>query len=91
LCSLACSVQNLWLAARAENLGLGWVSMFEPADLAAALGMPAGAAPLGVLCLGPVDAFYDRPMLEIEGWRAGRPLAEMVMTDRWSAAPAPAC
>jgi uroporphyrin-III C-methyltransferase len=90
LCSLACSVQNLWLAARADNLGLGWVSMFEPAALAEALGMPAGAEPVGVLCLGPVDRFYDAPMLEIERWRQGRPLAEMLMTDRWADMPAAA-
>ncbi|WP_374567986.1 uroporphyrinogen-III C-methyltransferase [Ideonella sp.] len=88
LCSLACSVQNLWLAARAENLGMGWVSMFEPAALAKALGMPAGAEPMGILCLGPVDRFYDAPMLEIEGWRQGRPLSAMVFTDgaAWASA-----
>lgn len=86
LCSLACSVQNLWLAARAENLGMGWVSMFEPAALARVLGMPAGAEPVGILCLGPVDRFYDAPMLEIEGWRQGRALSEMVFTDRWRGA-----
>jgi 5,6-dimethylbenzimidazole synthase len=85
LCSLACSVQNLWLAARAENLGLGWVSMFEPAELAQVLEMPPGAEPMGVLCLGPVDHFYNAPMLEIEGWRQGRPVEEMVFTDRWDA------
>jgi uroporphyrin-III C-methyltransferase len=89
LCSLACSVENLWLAARVENLGLGWVSMFEPAALAGVLGMPDGAEPVGVLCLGPVERFYDAPMLEIEGWREGRPLAAMVMTDRWTAPAAP--
>jgi 5,6-dimethylbenzimidazole synthase len=89
LCSLACSVENLWLAARVENLGLGWVSMFEPAALAGVLGMPDGAEPLGVLCLGPVERFYAAPMLEIEGWREGRPLAAMVMTDRWTAPAAP--
>ena len=84
LCSLACSVQNLWLAARAENLGMGWVSMFEPAALAEALGMPVGAEPVGILCLGPVDRFYDSPLLEIEGWRQGRPLSAMVFTDGWN-------
>ncbi len=89
LCSLACSVENLWLAARAENLGLGWVSMFEPALLAEVLGMPEGAEPVGVLCLGPVDRFYEGPMLEIERWREGRPLREMVMTDRWTMPLAP--
>lgn len=86
LCSVACAIQNLWLAARAENLGLGWVSLFEPEALAQALHLPAGAQPVAVLCLGPVPAFYDAPMLERVGWRQGRPLAEFVHTDRWSEA-----
>lgn len=83
LASVGCMVQNLWLAARVENLGLGWVSMFEPAELGALLHLPAGAQTLGLLCLGEVDEFYERPMLEQEGWRQGRPLSELMMTDRW--------
>jgi 5,6-dimethylbenzimidazole synthase len=83
LTSVGCMVQNLWLAARVENLGLGWVSMFEPAELGALLHLPAGAQALGLLCLGEVDEFYERPMLEQEGWRQGRPLSELLMTDRW--------
>ncbi|HEY2254803.1 MAG TPA: 5,6-dimethylbenzimidazole synthase [Variovorax sp.] len=82
-CSLACAVQNLWLAARVHNLGLGWVSMFDPEALAALLRLPSGARPLAVLCLGPVPRFYDAPMLEKEGWRQGRPLSEMLHTDHW--------
>lgn len=88
LCSLACAVQNLWLAARAENLGLGWVSLFQPEALAQALQLPSDAQPVAVLCLGPVPAFYDSPMLEQLGWRQGRPLAEFVHTDRWGGAAA---
>ena len=88
LCSLACAVQNLWLAARAENLGLGWVSMFEPGALAQSLHLPDGAQPVAVLCLGPVPAFYDAPLLEQAGWRQGRPLAEFVHTDTWDGAAA---
>lgn len=85
LCSVGGAVQNLWLAARAENLGLGWVSMFEPRQLAALLRLPEGAQPLGLLCLGPVERFYERPMLEQEGWRYGRPLNELLMENFWSA------
>lgn len=85
LCSVGGAVQNLWLAARAENLGLGWVSMFEPRPLAALLRLPEGAQPLGLLCLGPVDSFYVAPMLELEGWRQRRPLDELLMNDYWSA------
>ena len=83
ICSLACAVQNLWLAARAEHLGMGWVSMFDPAALAGLLQMPEGAKPLAVLCLGPVDRFYDEPMLEQEGWRKGHGIGSMVFEDLW--------
>ena len=86
LCSVACAIQNLWLAARAENLGLGWVSLFEPAPMGALLQLPAGAQAVAVLCIGPVPAFYPSPMLEIENWRQGRALDDLVFTDRWPAA-----
>ncbi|AZG16781.1 5,6-dimethylbenzimidazole synthase [Cupriavidus pauculus] len=76
--SAACAVQNLWLAARAENLGLGWVSMFDPDALARELGLPPGARPFGLLCLGPVPAFYAAPMLEQEGWRQRQPLERIL-------------
>lgn len=84
LCSAGCAVQNLWLAARAEHLGLGWVSMVEPAPLADLLHLPAGAQPLGLLCLGPVERFYDAPMLEQQGWRQRRPLSELLMDNHWN-------
>jgi len=87
LCSLACAIQNLWLAARAENLGLGWVSMFAPEALARLLLLPEEAQPVALLCLGPVPAFYDSPMLEQAGWRHGRPMADFVYTDTWGCTP----
>ena len=83
LASLSCAIQNLWLAARAEGLGMGWVSLFEPEALAELLGMPPGSQPMAVLCLGPVHEFYERPMLVEEGWASERPLAELVFTDSW--------
>ena len=83
LCSVACAIQNLWLVARAETLGLGWVSMFDPAALARLLKLPPQAKPIAILCLGPVEAFYERPMLEQQGWRQGRPLRELVFEDHW--------
>ncbi|KQP45619.1 5,6-dimethylbenzimidazole synthase [Pseudorhodoferax sp. Leaf274] len=85
LCSAACAIQNLWLAARAENLGMGWVSLFEPAALGQLLQLPAGAQAIAVLCLGPVPAFYPKPMLELQDWRQGRSLQDMVATDQWPA------
>ncbi len=83
LASVSCAIQNLWLAARAEGLGLGWVSIFDPDALARLLNMPAGAKPIAILCLGHVDAFYPAPMLVLEGWTQARPLEELVYTNQW--------
>ncbi|MFG0633113.1 5,6-dimethylbenzimidazole synthase [Pseudomonas sp. xss_2] len=83
LASLACAIQNLWLAARAEGLGMGWVSLFDPQALGELLGMPAGAKPVAVLCLGPVQAFYPAPMLVMENWAEQRPLSEMLYDNQW--------
>lgn len=84
LASASCAIQNLWLAARCEGLGMGWVSMFEPGDLAALLDLPDGSEPIAVLCLGPVPEFYPRPMLETKGWAPVRPLAELLHENTWS-------
>lgn len=83
LASLSCAIQNLWLAARAEGLGMGWVSLFDPAALGELLGMPGDAKPLAILCLGPVHAFYPAPMLALQGWTTPRPLAEMLFENHW--------
>ncbi len=87
LASVSCAIQNMWLAARAEGLGMGWVSIFEPARLAELLGMPAGAEPVAILCLGPVPEFPDRPALEIDRWTYGRPLSEFVAENSWTTTP----
>ncbi|NVZ66060.1 5,6-dimethylbenzimidazole synthase [Pseudomonas gingeri] len=83
MASLSCAIQNLWLASRAEGLGMGWVSLFEPQALADLLGLPAGAKPLAVLCLGPVKEFYPAPMLVLEGWAQPRPLSELLYENYW--------
>jgi 5,6-dimethylbenzimidazole synthase len=83
LASLSCAIQNLWLAARAEGLGMGWVSLFEPVALGALLGLPEGAEPLALLCLGPVSEFYPRPMRVEEGWAEEKPLADMLFENHW--------
>jgi 5,6-dimethylbenzimidazole synthase len=90
LASVSCAIQNLWLAARAEGLGLGWVSIFDPNRLGALLGMPDDAEPVAILCLGPVPEFPDRPALEIDRWTLGRPLPEFVSENGWPTAPTPA-
>lgn len=84
LASVSCAIQNLWLAARAEGLGMGWVSLFDPHALAQLLHMPEGSLPIAVLCLGHVDAFYPSPMLELTGWAKARPLSELMFVDRWN-------
>ena len=90
LASVACAIQNLWLAARAEGIGMGWVSLFDPEQLRRALRMPVGAKPVAILCLGHVESFYPRPMLETEGWAPRRELADLVFENHWPAAVAPA-
>ncbi|WP_325435912.1 5,6-dimethylbenzimidazole synthase [Pseudomonas nitroreducens] len=83
LASLSCAIQNLWLASRAEGLGMGWVSLFDPAALGDLLGLPDGAEAVAVICLGPVSEFYPAPMLALEGWRQPRSLDELVFENRW--------
>jgi 5,6-dimethylbenzimidazole synthase len=87
LASVSCAIQNLWLASRAEGLGLGWVSLFEPQALAQLLHMPTGSKPLAILCLGPVNAFYAEPMLVQEGWATPRPLNELLFENSWGEVP----
>jgi len=85
LASVACAIQNLWLAARAEGVGVGWVSLFDPEALARLLKMPEGAKPVAVLCIGRVPAFYPKPMLEQENWAGRLPMAEMLAENSWPA------
>ncbi|KAF3977748.1 MAG: 5,6-dimethylbenzimidazole synthase [Methylococcales symbiont of Iophon sp. n. MRB-2018] len=83
LASSACAIQNMWLAARAEGLGMGWVSLFDPAQLASLLNMPNGSQAIAILCLGHVDEFYPKPMLEIENWAKAKPLDKFVSKNTW--------
>ncbi len=84
LASLACAIQNMWLAARAEGLGLGWVSMFEPEALKTCLNMPKDSHPMAILCLGQVNGFYDKPMLEQEQWAARKDLKDLLFENNWN-------
>ncbi|ONI69496.1 5,6-dimethylbenzimidazole synthase [Kribbella sp. ALI-6-A] len=81
--SAAIAVQNLWLAARAEGLGVGWVSFFEPGEVAAVLGLPAHVDLVGYLCVGHVSEFGAAPELVRSGWAARRPLAWAVHQEQW--------
>lgn len=84
IASAACAIQNLWLAARAEGLGMGWVSLFEPQALGKLLKMPANSEPIAILCLGYVPEFYDKPLLEMENWIHGKPLDALVFENSWA-------
>lgn len=83
LYSTVCAVQNLWLAARAEGIGVGWVSIFHENEVRAILNLPEHVVPVAYLCLGHVDTLHETPELEAKGWRKRLPLADLVFTDRW--------
>ena len=89
--SCACAIQNMWLSARAEGLGLGWVTLFDPDELARLLHLPDGVVTLGWLCLGWPDERPPAPGLERAGWSRRAPLSGVVLHDRWpdESAPAP--
>jgi 5,6-dimethylbenzimidazole synthase len=81
--STVCAIQNLWLAARAEGVGLGWVSIFHENELKTLLGIPERVQIIGYLCLGFVDEIYCAPELEVKGWRKRLALDDLVFEDHW--------
>lgn len=83
LFSTCLAVQNLWLAARAEGIGVGWVSIIDQSKLAQILNLPDNVYPLAYLCLGYVSEFADQPELEAKGWRSRLPLEELVHSNGW--------
>lgn len=83
LASVSCAIQNFWLAARAEGIGVGWVSLFDPDFIRTLCGMPEGSKPIALLCVGHVAAFYPAPMLALEGWDQRRVLDEIMFQNRW--------
>jgi 5,6-dimethylbenzimidazole synthase len=81
--SVACAIQNLWLAARAEGVGVGWVSIFDPADLQRLLDIPEGVEIIAYLCVGYVEGFADRPDLERFGWEGREDLSATLYLDQF--------
>ena len=81
LYSTVCAVQNLWLAARAEGLGMGWVSILDQERLKQVLGIPENIVPVAYLCLGHVSEFNDKPDLQKTGWRPRLPIGELTHFD----------
>jgi len=84
LYSAVCAVQNMWLAARAENLGLGWVSILHDKALKAALNIPEHIEIIGYLCLGYVSQFKEKPELEEKGWLSRTSIEDVIHYDTWS-------
>jgi len=85
LYSAVCAVQNLWLAARAENLGVGWVSIINHQTLRDALGIPENITPIAYLCVGYVSEFHEKPELEKAGWLPRLDLESVVHYEQWDA------
>jgi 5,6-dimethylbenzimidazole synthase len=83
LYSTVCAVQNLWLAARAESLGVGWVSILDFDRLREILGIPPRIVPVAYLCIGFVSQFPPNPTLETAGWETRESLARLIHFDRW--------
>lgn len=83
LFSTCLAVQNLWLAARAEGIGVGWVSILDQQLLADTLHLPEHVYPLAYLCLGYVSEFLDQPELQKKGWRSRLPLGDLVHGNKW--------
>ena len=87
LYSTCCAIQNLWLAARAENIGVGWVSILKREGLYEIFRIPRHVTIAAYLCLGYVTHFPDRPDLERLGWGKRIPLSELVFFNRWEETP----
>ena len=83
LYSTVCAVQNLWLAARAEGIGVGWVSIFNDADLRAIFDLPDHVVPVAYLCLGHVAELHLEPELQASGWQQRLDIEELIFADRW--------
>jgi len=85
--STVCAVQNLWLAARAESVGVGWVSILDTQALKATLQIPPEVIPVAYLCIGYVSEFGSQPELEKRGWEHREALANLIHYDRWNIRP----
>jgi 5,6-dimethylbenzimidazole synthase len=83
LYSTVCAVQNLWLTARAEGIGVGWVSIYNDAELRSILRIPEGIEIIAYLCVGFVEKLYDRPELEAKRWAKRLNLNELILHERW--------
>ena len=87
LYSAVCAVQNLWLAARCEGIGVGWVSILKPEELTVILKLPDGVVPVAYLCVGYTDVFASEPELKTAGWLPEIPKSDLIFQDFWGQKP----
>ncbi|WP_248931111.1 5,6-dimethylbenzimidazole synthase [Paenibacillus hamazuiensis] len=83
LASVSCAIQNLWLAARAEGLAVGWVSFYKKQDIRHILDIPPHIDPVALLSVGYTDEFPEKPLLETANWRKRLDLKELIYAERW--------
>ena len=84
LYSTCCAIQNLWLAARAEGIGVGWVSILDPESVKKTLAIPSEIVLVAYLCIGYPVQFDAQPMLETTGWETRTPLEELIFEESWN-------
>jgi 5,6-dimethylbenzimidazole synthase len=81
--STACAIQNMWLAACAEGLAMGWVSFYKKNDIRDILGIPPHVEPIALMSIGYTDQYPDKPILELANWEKRRPMDELIFEDKW--------
>ena len=83
LYSTVCAVQNLWLAARCEGIGVGWVSILKPQELTRLLKLPKKVVPVAYLCVGYTQQFAPEPELKTAKWNPQLPIEDLIFWDQW--------
>ncbi|MDM5356969.1 5,6-dimethylbenzimidazole synthase [Peribacillus sp. RS7] len=81
--STACAIQNMWLAACAEGLAMGWVSFYKKNDIRDILEIPPHVEPIALMSIGYTDQYPDKPILELANWEKRRPMDELIFEDKW--------
>ncbi|MGE7765231.1 5,6-dimethylbenzimidazole synthase [Peribacillus sp. NPDC096540] len=81
--STACAIQNMWLAAYAEGLAMGWVSFYKKNDIRDILDIPPHVEPIALMSVGYTDQYPDKPILELANWEKRRPKDDLIFEDKW--------
>ncbi|WP_240420168.1 5,6-dimethylbenzimidazole synthase [Paenibacillus periandrae] len=81
--SVACAIQNMWLAAYAEGLAMGWVSFYKKNDVRDILGIPPHIEPVALLSVGHTAHYPEKPILETANWEKRRGLKDLIFSETW--------